>query len=74
MTYMFHLTPEGSETRFRFRVGKIRSKKQREIWPAFAPAFQEIGRQLVQGLTALVEQEAETREPDANTAGASRSP
>jgi uncharacterized protein YndB with AHSA1/START domain len=65
MTYMFHLTPEGQGTRFRFRLQKIRAKKQRDAWPAVAPAFQEGGKHLVQGLTALVEQEAAARESDA---------
>ena len=74
MIYMFYLTPEDSGTRFRFRVQKIRAKKQREAWPAVAPSFHEIGKLMVAGLTAVLEQDAATREADVNIAGASPSP
>jgi hypothetical protein len=72
MTYMYHLTPEGSGTRFSFRVEKMRGKKQREAWPAFAPMFEEIGRQFIQGLTASIEQDAAARESEPPVIEASR--
>ncbi len=64
VTYMFDLTPVDGGTLLRFRLDKIKNRKQREQWEAIRAAFLASSRQTMQGLTAQLVEDMKKREPE----------